>query len=47
LFNYSTVIDALPKEARTSVVVLSGIKAGDRVPDIGCGSGGQASFCFE
>jgi ubiquinone/menaquinone biosynthesis C-methylase UbiE len=41
LLNYSNVIDPLLKEARTCVVELSGVKAGDRVLDVGCGSGDQ------
>jgi ubiquinone/menaquinone biosynthesis C-methylase UbiE len=41
LLNYSTVIDPLLKEVRTCVVGLSGVKAGDRVLDIGCGTGDQ------
>jgi ubiquinone/menaquinone biosynthesis C-methylase UbiE len=41
LLNYSTVIDPLLKEVRTSVVEISGIKAGDSVLDVGCGSGDQ------
>ena len=41
LFNYSTIIDPLLKDIRTCVVELSGVKAGDRVLDVGCGSGDQ------
>jgi ubiquinone/menaquinone biosynthesis C-methylase UbiE len=41
LLNYSNVIDPLLKEVRNSIVELSGVKAGDRVLDVGCGSGDQ------
>jgi ubiquinone/menaquinone biosynthesis C-methylase UbiE len=41
LFNYSTIVDPLLKDIRTCVVELSGIKAGDWVLDVACGSGDQ------
>jgi ubiquinone/menaquinone biosynthesis C-methylase UbiE len=41
LFNYSTVVDPVLKEVRTCVAGLSGIKAGDRVLDVCCGTGEQ------
>jgi ubiquinone/menaquinone biosynthesis C-methylase UbiE len=41
LLNYSTIIDPLLKEIRTCVVELSGVKAVDRLLDVGCGSGDQ------
>jgi len=41
VFNYSTFIDPLLKDMRTCVVELSGVKAGDRVLDVGCGWGDQ------
>jgi ubiquinone/menaquinone biosynthesis C-methylase UbiE len=41
LFNYSTIIDPILKDVRTCVVELSGVKAGDWVLDVGCGSGDQ------
>jgi ubiquinone/menaquinone biosynthesis C-methylase UbiE len=41
LFNYSTVVDPIFKDARICVVELSGIKAGDRVLDVCCGTGDQ------
>jgi ubiquinone/menaquinone biosynthesis C-methylase UbiE len=41
LLNYSNVIDPLLEEVRTSVVELSGVKAGDMVLDVGCGTGDQ------
>ncbi|MGD0352772.1 MAG: hypothetical protein ABSB38_04695 [Dehalococcoidia bacterium] len=40
LFNYSTIIDPILKDVRTCVAELYGIKAGDRVLDVGCGTGG-------
>jgi SAM-dependent methyltransferase len=47
LLNYSTVIDPLLKEARTCVTALSGVKTGDRVLDVGCGSGDQVFHYIE
>ena len=46
LFNYSTVIDPIFKDLRTCVVELSGVKAGDRVLDVCCGTGDQV-FHYE
>ena len=41
LFNYSTLIDPILKDVRTCVTGLSGVKAGDRVLDVCCGTGEQ------
>jgi ubiquinone/menaquinone biosynthesis C-methylase UbiE len=41
LFNYSTLVDPILKEVRTCVVGLSGLKAGDLVLDVCCGTGEQ------
>ena len=41
LFNYSNIIDPILKDARICVAGLSGIKAGDRVLDVCCGTGEQ------
>ena len=41
LFNYSTLFDPVVKEVRICVAGLSGIKAGDRVLDVCCGTGDQ------
>jgi ubiquinone/menaquinone biosynthesis C-methylase UbiE len=39
LFNYSTIVDPVLKDIRTCVAGLSGVKADDRVLDVGCGTG--------
>jgi ubiquinone/menaquinone biosynthesis C-methylase UbiE len=41
LINYSTLVDPIVKDVRIRVVGLSGIKAGDRVLDVCCGTGEQ------
>jgi ubiquinone/menaquinone biosynthesis C-methylase UbiE len=41
LFNYSTLFDPIVKDVRICVAGLSGIKAGDRVLDVCCGTGDQ------
>ena len=46
VFNYSNIIDPIFKELRVCVVGLSGVKAGDRVLDVGCGTGDQV-FHYE
>jgi len=46
LFNYSTVVDPIFKDVRICVIELSGIKAGDKVLDVGCGTGDQV-FHYE
>ena len=46
LFNYSNIIDPMLKEVRTCVAGLSGVKAGDRVLDVCCGTGDQV-FHYE
>ena len=46
LFNYSTLVDPVLKEVRTRVAGLSGVKAGDRVLDVCCGTGAQV-FQYE
>jgi ubiquinone/menaquinone biosynthesis C-methylase UbiE len=46
LFNYSTLVDPILKDVRTCVVGFSGIKAGDRVLDVCCGTGEQV-FHYE
>jgi len=46
LFDYSTIVDPILKDVRNCVVKLSGIKAGDRVLDVACGTGDQV-FHYE
>ena len=46
LFNYSTLVDPILKDVRNCVAGLSVIKAGDRVLDVGCGTGDQV-FHYE
>jgi len=46
LFNYSTLFDPIVKDVRVCVIELSGVKAGDRVLDVCCGTGDQA-FHYE
>jgi ubiquinone/menaquinone biosynthesis C-methylase UbiE len=41
LFNYSTLVDPILKEVRSCATVLAGVKAGDRVLDVCCGTGEQ------
>ena len=46
LINYSTVVDPIFKDVRICVAGLSGIKSGDRVLDVCCGTGDQV-FHYE
>ena len=46
LLNYSTIVDPILKDVRICVAGLSGIKAGDRVLDVCCGTGEQV-FHYE
>jgi ubiquinone/menaquinone biosynthesis C-methylase UbiE len=46
LFNYSTLVDPIFKDIRVCVAGLSGIKAGDRMLDVCCGTGDQV-FHYE
>ena len=41
LFDYSTIIDPILKDVRICVAGLSGVKTGDRVLDVCCGTGDQ------
>jgi len=41
IFNYSTLIDPLLKDIRIRTIKFSGIKAGDKVLDVCCGTGNQ------
>ncbi len=45
-FSYSTLVDPILKEVRICVAGLSGVKAGDRVLDVCCGTGDQV-FHYE
>ncbi len=40
-FNYSTIIDPLLRDVRLYLIEFSGMKAGDRVLDVCCGTGDQ------
>ena len=44
-FVYETLIDTLLRNVRRSVVQFSGLKAGDKVLDVCCGTGAQAIAC--
>jgi len=44
ILNYSNLIDPLLKDLRAFVVKFIGIKEGDRVLDIGCGTGDQVFY---
>ena len=46
LINYSTLVDPILKDVRICVAGLSGVKAGDKVLDVGCGTGDQV-FHYE
>jgi len=46
LLNYSTLFDPIFKDVRICVAELSGVKAGDRVLDVCCGTGDQV-FHYE
>ncbi|MBC8275183.1 MAG: methyltransferase domain-containing protein [Chloroflexi bacterium] len=46
LINYSTIIDPILKDVRICVAGLSGVKLGDRVLDVCCGTGDQV-FHYE
>jgi ubiquinone/menaquinone biosynthesis C-methylase UbiE len=41
LFNYSNLVDPVLKDVRTYVAGIAGMKAGDRVLDVCCGTGEQ------
>jgi len=47
LLNYSTIIDPLLQNIRNHAVKFSGMKAGDRVLDVCCGTGDQAFYYTE
>lgn len=42
IFNYSTVIDPILRSTRVRTIKFAGIKAGDKVLDVCCGTGDQA-----
>jgi len=44
VFDYSTIIDPWLKDVRTSAIKLSGIKAGDKILDVCCGTGNQVFY---
>jgi len=44
LLNYSTIIDPLLRNIRIHTVEFSGMKAGDRVLDVCCGTGAQVFY---
>lgn len=41
LFNYSTLVDPILRDVRTYTTEFSGMKAGDKVLDVCCGTGDQ------
>ena len=43
-FSYSTIIDPILKDVRICVAGLSGVKAGDSVLDVCCGTGDQVFY---
>ena len=47
LLNYSTIIDPLLRNIRIHTVKFSGMKDGDRVLDVCCGTGDQAFYYAE
>lgn len=44
IFNYSTIIDPLLRNIRIYVLKFSGIKTGDKVLDVCCGTGDQVFY---
>ncbi len=44
IFNYSTVIDPILRSIRIRTIKFAGIKAGDKVLDVCCGTGDQAFY---
>lgn len=42
--NYATIIDPLLRDIRIQAIAFSGMKAGDRVLDVCCGTGDQAFY---